>query len=340
MAPQAEFLATARAFVAVVVLAAGCTSTPSAPTPARWGSDQPQLLCPPAFTVTGVVTGKQEVIFPLPTAAGTTAVESIACTPASGTALPVGPTTVTCTGTDRLGRTARCGFVVTLKPSVLELASAVAFGDSVTAGENALPGVGQILFIDIINAYPTKLKAKFDLDFPTQGVSVINEGLSGERATDGVARLPTVLASRQPDALLLLDGYNDLLNDGVAASVPVADALRDMVRLAKADGVPFVFVATVTPSRPGIREIPIAAILQANFLITEMAAAEGVVLVDLFDAFFGQEATLVGDDGLHLTPAGNEVVAATFYSAIKATVPSMASVAPGAGRSGAYDPPR
>jgi lysophospholipase L1-like esterase len=320
--------------VAVLAFGASCTSTPSGPTSARWGSDQPQLACPPAFAVTGVVTGRQAVTFPLPTAVGTTALESVSCTPASGTTLPVGPTTVTCTGTDRLGRTARCGFVITLEPLVLGLDSVVAFGDSVTAGENALPGAGHILFVDVVNAYPTKLQTKLDIEFPVQGIEVANEGLSGERATDGVARLPTVLAARRPDALLLLDGYNDLLGDGLAASTPVADALRDMVRLSKADGVPYVFVATLTPSRPGMREIPTEVILQTNFLIAQMADAEGAVLVDLFDAFFGQETTLVGDDGLHLTPAGNDVVAETFFAAIKATVPSMATLTSGEVRPG------
>lgn len=308
---------------ALTLTAAGCTEAPTAPAPARWSSSVPGLVCPAAFTVVGVTGSAAPVSYPPPTAAGGTDVENVTCAPASGSSFSLGSTLVTCRGVDRLNREAACGFVVTLESSVLSVKTFVAFGDSVTLGENALPGVGLTpLVVDLANAYPTKLQARFDADFPGQGVKVFNEGKSGERATDAVARLPGVLTARQPGALLLLDGYNDLLNDGAAAVVPVSTALRDMVRLAKARGVAHVFVSTVTPSRPGQRQIGLSVILDANFLIRQMAAAEGAVLVDAYDAFFGQEAVLVGNDGLHLTPAGNDALASAFYDAIRTAVPA------------------
>jgi lysophospholipase L1-like esterase len=251
--------------------------------------------------------------------------------PASGSTFSLGATTVSCRSQDRLGRQASCGFVVTLEPSVIGVKAFVAFGDSVTLGENALPGPAPAfapLFIDTPNAYPTKLRATFDADFPGQAVTVTNEGKSAERATDGPARLPGVLALRKPGGLLLLHGYNDLLADGIAGAGPVAAALGDMVRLARTAGVSYVFVSTITPSRPGQRQISPAAILETNFRIRQMAAVEGAVLVDAYDAFFGQEAVLVGNDGLHLTPAGNQVLAATFYTAIRNRVPASLLSAP------------
>ncbi len=221
--------------------------------------------------------------------------------------------------------------MVTLEASVLQVKTFVAFGDSVTLGENALPGPAPVpLFVDTANAYPTRLKATFDADFPGQGIAVFNEGKAAERATEAVARLPGVLASRKPGGLLILDGYNDLLADGLAAASPVTAALRDMVRIARTAGVPYVFVSTVTPSAPGSRQISPAAILETNFRIRQMVAAEGAVLVDAYDAFFGQETSLVGPDGLHLTPAGNAVLAATFYSAIRNRVPASLLSAPAA----------
>jgi lysophospholipase L1-like esterase len=315
---------------ALVLVGAACADTPTEPAPARWPSTAPGLTCPVAFAVTGVVGGSQAVTYPQPVTTGDTAFESLACTPASGSEFSLGATTVTCRGRDRLGREASCGFVVTLQPSTLGVKTFVAFGDSVTEGQNALPEPGVMpLFVDVANAYPTKLQGKFDADFPGQGITTINEGRGGERATDGVSRLAGVLAQQKPGALLLLDGYNDLLNDQQAAVQPVANAIRDMVRIARAAGVAHVFVSTITPSRPGLlRTIPSAIIVETNFLIRQVVASEGVVLVDAYDAFFGQESVLVGADGLHLTPAGNEVLAAAFYTAIRNRVPTSSLATP------------
>ena len=69
-------------------------------------------------------------------------------------------------------------------------------------------------------------------------------------------------------------------------------------------------------------------ILETNFQIRQMAAVEGAVLVDAYDAFFGKEAVLIMSDGLHLTPAGNEVLAQTFYTAIRNRVPASLLTAP------------
>jgi lysophospholipase L1-like esterase len=324
---RAPFLA------ALVLLGAACADTPTQPAPARWTSVAPGLTCPPAFVVTGVTGNSQAVNYPEPMATGDTAFETLACTPASGATFMLGDTTVTCRGRDRIGREVSCGFVVTLRPAELGVQTFVAFGDSVTLGENALPEPGAMpLFVDVANAYPTKLQGKLEADFPDQGIRTINEGRGAERALEGVSRLPAVLSQHKPGGLLLLHGYNDLLNDGAPAASGVASALREMVRIGRTAGVVHVFVSTITPSRPGQREIPPAAILEANSLIRQMATAEGAVLVDTYDAFFGQESVLVGDDGLHLTPAGNELLATSFYTAIRNRVPSSVLASPSGSR--------
>jgi lysophospholipase L1-like esterase len=280
----------------------------------------PQLLCPANLAVPGIVGTSQNVTYTAPLqTAGTTPV-TIVCAPASGTPFPLGMTPVMCSATDSFNQKGSCSFTVTLTPLSLSALKFVAFGDSVTAGENSIRlGETHLLFVDVANAYPTKLQAKFQMDFPSQLTSTINEGLPAERATTAVGRLPGVLAQHKPQAVLLLDGYNDLLNDGAAAVQPVADAMRDMVRIARGAGVQHVFVSTITPGRAGSHFIPPTAILDTNARIRLMALAEGAVLVDNYNAFIGQEPTLVTDDGLHLTAAGNERLATTFLAAIKAT---------------------
>jgi len=199
----------------------------------------------------------------------------------------------------------------------------VAFGDSVTEGQNGVgaPNGLNMLVVDPANSYPTKLRSRLTTDFPTQVTSGFNAGLGGEFTSEGLQRLPQVLAAQQPQALLLLDGYNDLLTFGAPGVQGVADSLEDMIKLAKASGVQYVFVSTLTPGREApmlpSRQIPPALILQTNAQIRIMVPAEGGILVDSFNAFVGREATLVGVDGLHLTAAGNEVLAETFLNAIK-----------------------
>ena len=209
---------------------------------------------------------------------------------------------------------------------MLKAMTFVAFGDSVTAGENALTlGGASPLFIDTANAYPTKLQSKLATRFPGQGAVVINEGVSNETSDDGVDRLRGVLAQHQPDGLLLLEGYNDLgtgvLPDPDAIQQLVA-SLQNMVQDARDAGVPYVFVSTLTPGRAGLRQRDASGLLQVNALIRLMVMSEGSILVDSFNTFAGREATLVSNDGLHLTAAGNDVLAETFLSSITSAVTS------------------
>jgi lysophospholipase L1-like esterase len=78
------------------------------------------------------------------------------------------------------------------------------------------------------------------------------------------------------------------------------------------------------PVLPGVlhdRRISNDAILQANALIRQTAAIEGAVLVDVYPLFVGHEAEYVDTDGLHLRPAGYQVMADVFFAAIQKTIP-------------------
>ena len=159
-------------------------------------------------------------------------------------------------------------------------------------------------------------------EFPTQNISVINEGLGGERASEGAARLPSVLSRHRPDSLLLLEGYNDLIHDGAAAAGAIADAIRQDIRTARNSGIQYIFVSTLTPPGPGRRQLSPEAIQQTNSLISQVAASEHAVLVNPYDAFLGHESELVAD-GLHLTPDGYHLLAEKFFAAIRDAVASQ-----------------
>ena len=108
---------------------------------------------------------------------------------------------MSCVARDAQGRQATCGFSVSLSATTLTATRFVAFGDSVTEGQNGRT-IGGHRVVDVPNAYPTKLQSLFDFEFPGQGITVINEGKGGVFLDDDVRRLPAVLTADHPDALL------------------------------------------------------------------------------------------------------------------------------------------
>jgi lysophospholipase L1-like esterase len=242
---------------------------------------------------------------------------------------------VTCTSADAQARQAACSFKVTLAALTIAVTKYDTIGDSFTEGENGRPA-----FLDLPNAYPTKLRALFETTYPDQGIQVINRGVSGWPVERTVDELPGDLAADRPGAVLLLSGFNNLLNgcgngpvnrdDCQDAIETVEFGIRDCIRRSREFNVGYVFVSTLTPPGPVLpgaprdRRIAGDAIVQANDRIRRIVAAEGATLVDSHPLFIGHEAEYVDTDGLHLRPAGYQLLAETFFAAIRATIPETA----------------
>src|SRR5688572_5754740 len=306
--------------VPLLACASACSDPPTQPPP----PDAPQLACPAAITVPGVVGAGQTITYPPATVTGGLPPVVVACNPPSGSLFPAGTTNATCIASDSLGRQTACSFTVTLVAASLNAHTYMAFGDSVTAGEDGRSLYIRPTFVDPVHSYPAVLQGHLMSNFPTETASVSNKGKGGEYATEGVSRLLTELDAERPEALLLLEGYNDLLNYGVSAADTVVNALRTDVRNARGRGVRYVIVSTLTPPRkatgPRDRAIDSRAIQETNAKLTAMVTAENALLVDAYTAFLGREATLVGDDGLHLTVDGNQVLAGLFYDRVRASL--------------------
>ncbi len=300
----------------------------------------PTIACPANVTVRGAPGGTQPVTYPAPVVTGGAAPVSVTCTPGSGTPFTVGTTAVTCNAVDATSRPAQCSFTVTLTPLLLSVTKFVAFGDSFTEGEDgrtARLGFG-FAFIDPTGTYPVLLQTLLNNEYSGQSIGVLNRGRSGEPVDLGRQRLPGVLAADRPGALLLLDGYNDLLascgpKDATSArcaatTTDVVDGMRKMIQTAKTPsyGITYVFVSTMTPPGPYIsgtdRRIAGTAIIQTNTRLASMLREERAILVDSYPVFVGHESEYVADDGLHLRRAGYQALADTFFAAIKTTVTS------------------
>jgi lysophospholipase L1-like esterase len=169
-------------------------------------------------------------------------------------------------------------------------------------------------------SYPADLQTLLLGRYTAQAITVIDEGIGGEGVVAGLRRLPGVLSSDHPDALLVLEGVNDLNAAGMSGIPGVVSGLRSLVQQARAQGVT-VFLATLPPERAGgFRAFSPNAIEPTNEKIRAMAPQEGAVLVDLYRDFNGEVDTLLGDDGLHPNAAGYRRMAESFFSAIRATL--------------------
>jgi lysophospholipase L1-like esterase len=194
-------------------------------------------------------------------------------------------------------------------------------------------------FIDPTATYPVKLESRLNTEYPGQSITVRNRGVSGEHIEVGLTRLPGELSQYRPGALLLLHGYNNLLDEckvGFSGSAKctqkisdVVFGIRDMIRIAKRPeyGISYIFVSTMTPPGPylGIgndRRIANDAIVRTNSGVASMVRSEGATLVDTYPSFLGHEAEYVDQDGLHLRPAGYQALADSFFGVIKTTVTS------------------
>jgi lysophospholipase L1-like esterase len=257
------------------------------------------------------------------------------CTPSAGSEFPVGQTTVMCTATDTLQRADTCTFPVTvLPPPRLAATSFVAFGDSITRGEDGRNSPSEtsltarfyprVLLLDA-QTYPGVLQQNLAYRYRTQLPIVANRGYPGEAITDPYtfSRFVGLTSSHQYDVVLIMEGSNDLLLSTRDSSVlPRAVAgLREMVRDAKTRFIR-PYLATIPPINPaGSRGRFWGADLVPRFndSIRSVAAFEGVTLVDVYQGFGGNFA-LLGSDGLHPTAEGYAKIADLFFTAIKQTL--------------------
>jgi lysophospholipase L1-like esterase len=241
---------------------------------------------------------------------------TLTCTPASGALFAVGGSRVTCTAADAAEQTATCSFdVFVAQPPAIAMTKFLAFGDSITEG--FLREEGFSLFRPLVipeATYPYQLEQSLRGRFRGQAPIVVNAGLGGETADEGRLRIIDVLSHERPEVVLLLEGYNDI-RETVPESIKTD--LRLMIREGRAIGAE-TLLSTLTPitdererGRPGTQ----TAIRAVNGKIRELAAEQGVELVDAFAAFGGDES-LFGSDGLHPNKRGYARLAEAFYKAI------------------------
>lgn len=199
----------------------------------------------------------------------------------------------------------------------------VAFGDSITYGSGVKPE----------ESYPAQLQARLRERWGEPGLTVVNAGLGGNTATQGLARLEQDVLKHKPVAVLIGFGMNDSVM--VAAGqerVPpqkFRETLLEMVHRVQAAGA-LVLLAPVTPVLeeyyferhprdwyPAGLEPQLA---RYTAVICEVAEATGATLVDLSALDPARHLRTPENsgarDGVHPTPGGYTILAEAYAEAL------------------------
>jgi lysophospholipase L1-like esterase len=321
------------ASAAIIVLFAACDKqSPTAPcTDCTPPVDNVAITCPSNVTATApsFSSASMPVPYPSPTVTGGTPPVTSTCSPASNSNFSVGQTTVNCTAVDSINRQAVCSFdvAVQLPPAPnLQATNFLAFGDSLTAGDNGINEVPS--YIDTGYEYPTYLLNMLVARYQSQTPRVDNVGRNAETAYEGSQRLPTELDSHHPDALLLMEGVNDFFGldgsyrqNGPPVVANVKQYLRWDIEQAKARNVK-VFLSTLPPeifgrTRAWLVNGDTDLLALMNGEIRNLAGEQNVWLVDGFKALNTNPSLYIEDDGLHMTRDGRQALAQAFLESIQ-----------------------
>ena len=325
MKMRAARIAHVVAGVAVVICSVGCNS-PSSPTPGPTTpvgapplAEPPSLACPAPITVTAPPSGPAVVDYQVPSAVNGEPPTNVNCTPAANATFPVGTTNVDCVATDAKQRTASCTFAVTVAPAPrLQRSRIMAFGDSITAGEVIVPNTQDLLLTPTPNSYPAVLQNMLRARYGDQAV-VVNAGLSGEKAAAADRRFPSTFLAYSPDVVVLLEGANDLLyTDSAAGAIASMERGIGVIAADARNRRARIFIALLTPTKPGRRHIPLGIIAAANDRLRAVARGEGATVIDSFTPLLADPDANIGSDGLHLTELGYRRLGETIFAAIRA----------------------
>jgi len=172
-----------------------------------------------------------------------------------------------------------------------------AFGDSLSAGFGLDPG----------KAYPDDMQRL--IDSAGFRYRVVNMGVNGDTTSDGVERLPSVVALKPAIVVLEFGG-----NDGLRGQ-PVSSAKQNMAVMTEAlqkAGAQVVLAGMTLPRNYGPEYIH-----SFEQMYVELANQYRLVRIPFLLDGVGGVASLTQADGLHPTAKGAEIVAATVMKYVK-----------------------
>jgi acyl-CoA thioesterase-1 len=204
----------------------------------------------------------------------------------------------------------------------------VYMGDSVTVGQHIDPALRWTTLVD------QRLRAEFG-----DAVGAQNSGVSGETTRMGLERFPHAVQEFRPDVMTLQFGLNDCncwrTDEGLPRVSPAAFVanLNEMIERARRFGAAEIVLAT---NHRTLRRGPLPsgepyeeANARYNELIRDVAAASGVTLCDVWQAFVPfddrvlDRMLLPAPDALHLSEEGNRVYCNAIWPFVRESVSTV-----------------
>jgi acyl-CoA thioesterase I len=176
-------------------------------------------------------------------------------------------------------------------------ATLLVLGDSLTAGYG----------LEADEAFPVKLETALQTKFP--GTRILNGGVSGDTAADGLARLDWAL-SDEVTGLVVELGANDALRGlGVAQTEAAID---DILAKAKAKGLPVLVLGMKAP--PNLGPDYVAAF---DGLYPRLAGKYGALLYPFYLDGVAADPALNQADGIHPNAKGVDIIVAKVLPKVK-----------------------
>jgi acyl-CoA thioesterase I len=195
--------------------------------------------------------------------------------------------------------------VVFSAPAAAEPVEIVAFGDSLMAGYGLGPG----------ESFPEQLEAA--LRARGHDVTVANAAVSGDTASDGLARLEWSIPA-EADIVIVELGANDALRGMDPAAT--RQALSEIVEKLKARGQAVLLAGMLAP-----RNLGHSYVEQFDPIYPDLAAKYGVPLYPFFLEGVATEAGLNQADGQHPTAEGIAVIVESILPDVEALVATQAA---------------
>ncbi len=173
----------------------------------------------------------------------------------------------------------------------------VAFGDSISAGYGVAPG----------KTYPEDLQRLLDAE--GYHYRVVNLGVSGDTTTDGLERLPEVLAMHPAIVILEFGG-----NDGLRG-LPVVSAksnLTKMIQELRAANIEILLAGMTLPRNYGPDYIN-----SFDQMYVDLAKQYKLARIPFLLEGVGGHPDLTQPDGIHPTAEGDRIVAGTVMQYLR-----------------------
>ncbi len=173
----------------------------------------------------------------------------------------------------------------------------VAFGDSLTAGYGVEPG----------KSYPDDLQRL--IDAAGYQYRIVNLGMSGDTTTDGIQRMPDVLAAK-PVIVILEFGGNDGLR-GLPVSTTRANLIQMVEGLQRA-GIQILLAGMTLPRNYGLDYIQ-----SFEQVYLDVAKQYHLARIPFLLEGVGGHPELVQSDGIHPTAEGCRIVSVNVMNNLR-----------------------